>query len=143
MSSITFTQTFNFLSLNSTLEPVITLSFEKFYPPPILTKHPTWYCSNANLFITLRSVLYGLHWCHFDDSILFQEIVAQGEEHLIRLVPNHPILFDNLKHQLFHNFLVLLYHGTTRLNHLNRDDWVDIKRLCVDWYFPHQTARVL
>ena len=51
-----------------------------------------------------------------------------------------PIPLDNLRHDLFHNFLILLYHGTIKLNHLTKDDWVDIKWLCIDWYFPHQTA---
>ena len=143
MFPIAFTQTFDFLQPTSGLEPVITLSFEKFYPPPILTKHLIWYYPDANFFITLCGILYGLHWWYFDTSILFQEIVTQGELHLVGLIPNHPIPFDNLKHNLFHNFLILLYHGTIKLNHLTKNDWVNIKWLCVDWYLPHQTAIVI
>ena len=41
---------------------------------------------------------------------------------------------------LFH---VLLYYGSFKLNHLTRDDWIDLKWLCVDWYFSGQTAIII
>jgi hypothetical protein len=53
------------------------------------------------------------------------------------------IPFDDLKKKIFNWFLVLLYCGTTPLNHLLRNDWVDIKWLCIDWHLPHQTAMVI
>jgi hypothetical protein len=60
---------------------------------------------------------------------------------------DHPdssyIPFDILKKEIFDQFLVLLYCGTTTLNHLTRNDWVDIKRLCINWYLPHQTAMII
>ena len=143
MFPIPFTQTFEFISLTSILEPAITPTFKQFYPPSILTKHPVWYLLNADFFITLWGTLYGLHWWHFQNSILFQEIIAHGEKHLIGLLPQHPIPFDNLKNDLFDHFLVLLYHSSFKLNHLTRDDWINLKWLCVDWYFPGQMAVVI
>ena len=140
MFPIPFTWTFEFLSPTSILKPAITPTFKQFYPPPILTKHPVWYSLNANFFIALQGTLYGLHWQYFQSSILFQEIITHGEKHSIRLLPQHPIPFDILKGDLFNHFLMLLYHGSFKLNHLNRDDWIDLKRLCIDWYFPGQTA---
>ena len=124
-------------------EPAITPTFRHFYPPPILTKHPIWYSIDTDFFIVLWGTLYGLHWWHFQNSVLFQEIVTHGEKHLVRLLPQHPIPFDILKTDLFNHFLVLLYHGTVKLNHLTRDDWIDLKWLCVDWYFPGQTAIII
>ena len=118
----------------------MTPAFENFYPPPILTKHPIWYSLNTNLFIVLHGTPYGLHWRHL---ILFQEIVTHGEPHLIGPLPHHPIPFDMLKHNLFNNILILLYHDTVKLNHLTRNNWVDIKRLCIDWYFPNQTTIII
>ena len=118
MFPIPFTQTFEFISPTSILELAITPTFKQYYPPPILTKHPIWYSLNANFFISLRGVLYGLHWRYFQNSPLFQEIIAHGEKHLVGLLPQHPIPFDIIKNNLFDHFIILLYHGSFRLNHL-------------------------
>ena len=143
MSPLAFTQTFKFISPTSILELVITPTFEQFYPPPILMKHPIWYSLNANFFIVLWGTLYGLHWRYFQNSPLFQEMVAHGKKQLIRLLPQHPIPFNILKNDLFDHFLILLYHGTIKLNHLMKDNWIDLKWLCMDWYFPGQTAIII
>ena len=143
MFPIAFTQTFEFISPTSILEPAITPTFDNFYPPPILTKRPIWYSINTNFFITLHGILYRLLWQYLQGSILFQEIVVHGEAHLVRLLPQHPIPFNTLKHDLFSHFLSLLYHSTVKLTNLMRDDWIDLKQLCVDWYFPFQTAIII
>ena len=134
MFPIAFTWTFEFIPSTSVLEVVITPTFEQYYPPPILTKHPVWYSLDANLFILLWGILYGLH---FQNSPFFQEIVSHGEKQLVRLP------FNTLKNDLFNHFLVLLYQGSFQLNHLTRDDWIDLGWLCVDWYFPGQTAIII
>ena len=143
MFLIPFTWMFEFISPTSILELAITPTFDNFYPPPILTKHSIWYSINTNLFISLCGISYGLHWQHFQNSILFQEIITHGETHLIGLLAHHLIPFNILKHNLFNNFLIFLYHGTIKLSHLTRDDWIDLKWLCVDWYFPSQTAIII
>ena len=122
MFPIPFAQTFEFISPISILELAIVPTFEQFSSPPILTKHPVWYSLDADFFIALQGTLYGLHWQHFQNSILFQEIVTHGEKNLISLLPQHSIPFDILKSNLFDHFLVLPYHGSFKLNHLTRDD---------------------
>ena len=62
MFPIPFTQTFEFLPLTSILELAITPTFEQYYPLPVLTKHPVWYLLDADFFILIQGVLYGLHW---------------------------------------------------------------------------------
>ena len=74
MFPIAFTQTFEFISPTSILEPAITPTFKQFYPPLILTKHPIWYSIDADFFIALRGTLYGLHWWYFQNLPLFQGI---------------------------------------------------------------------
>ena len=143
MFSIPFTQTFEFIPPTSILEPAITPTFEQYYPPPVLAKHPIWYSLDADFFISIWGVLYGLHWWHFQNSPLFQEIITHGEKQLVRLLPRHPIPFNILKNDLFNHFLILLYHGSFQLNHLTRDDWINLKWLCVHWYFPGQTAIII
>ena len=140
---VAFTQTFEFISPTSILEPAIAPTFEQFCPPPILTKHFVWYSLNTDFFIALWGTLYGLDWQYFQNSILFQEIIAHGEKILIGLLPQHPIPFNILKSNLFDHFLILLYHGSFKLDHLTRDDWIDLKQLCMDWYFPGQTAIII
>ena len=54
MFPIAFTQMFEFIAPTSILELAITPTFEHFYPPPILTKHPIWYSINADFFIALQ-----------------------------------------------------------------------------------------
>ena len=53
MFPIPFTQTFEFLPSTSILEPAITPTFEQYYPPPVLTKHPVWYSLDADFFISI------------------------------------------------------------------------------------------
>jgi hypothetical protein len=45
--------------------------------------------------------------------------------------------------EIFNQFLVLLYCGMTPLNYLSRNDWVDIKWLCIDWHLSHQTVMII
>ena len=78
-------------------------------------KHPIWYSLNANFFILLQGLLYGLYWQYFQNSPLFQEIVAHGEKQPVGLLPQHPVPFDSLKNDLFDHFLILLYHGSFKL----------------------------
>jgi hypothetical protein len=143
MSSLAFSKTFEFLPRPSVIKSSITPFFDNFYPPPILTKHQTWYLHDADLLISIHGTLYGIHQQQLKESILFREVLRYGQNHLIRTILIHPIPFDILKKEIFDQFLVLLYCGTTTLNHLTRNDWVDIKQLCIGWYLPHQTAMII
>jgi hypothetical protein len=143
MSSLAFSKTFEFLPQHSIIKSSITSFFDNFYPPPILTKHHTWYLPDADLFISIHGTLYGIHRRQLEESILFREVLRYGQNHLIGTIPIHPIPFDDLKKEIFDHFLVLLHCGTTTLNHLTRNDLVDIKQLCIDWYLPHQTTMII
>jgi hypothetical protein len=61
MSSLAFLKMFEFLPQHSTVKSSITPFFDNFYPPPILTKHHTWYLHDTDLFISIRNTLYGIH----------------------------------------------------------------------------------
>jgi hypothetical protein len=143
MSSLAFSKTFELLPQHSIVKFSITPFFDNFYPPPLLTKHHTWYLHDADLFISIHNTLYGIHQRQLEESILPQEVLQYGRNHLIRTLPIHLIPFNDLKKEIFDHLLVLLYCGMTTLNHLTKNDWVDIKRLCIDWYLPHQTAMII
>jgi hypothetical protein len=81
-------------------------------------------------------VLYGVHQSLFNQSPLFQEIIHYGESNEIGTNPYHPIPFDTPTKEIFDNFLYLLYFGAEHLEHLTPAEWLNVKRLCMDWYFP-------
>jgi hypothetical protein len=135
--------TIMFLPPASSLNPVIGPSTNKPYPPTILVKHSTWFLKNADLFICHDHVLYGLHQSLFNQSPLFREIIQYGESNKIGTNPYHPIPFDTLTKEIFDNFLYLLYFGAEHLEHLTPAKWLNIKRLCTDWYFPRLTATII
>jgi hypothetical protein len=89
MSSLAFMKTFEFLPFPPIINSVITPSFNNFYPPPILTKHHTWYLLGANLFISIHGILYRIHQQQVEDSLLFQEVLWFGQDHLIVTVLSH------------------------------------------------------
>jgi hypothetical protein len=127
----------------SCFNPVTHLSTDKPYPPAILVKNPTWFLKDADLFICRDHILYGVHWSNFNQSPLFREIILYGESSKIGTNPYHPIPFDTLTKEVFHNFLYLLYFGTDHLDHLTLRDWLNIKRLSTDWYFPWITVNII
>jgi hypothetical protein len=143
MTSLAFSKDFEFLPQPSIVHSSITPFFNNFYPPPILTKHHTWYLHDADLFISIRGTLYGIHRQQLEDSILFQEVLQYGQNHLIGVILIHPIPFDDLKKEIFDHLLILSYCGTMTLNHLAKNDLVNVKRLCIDWYLPHQTSMII
>ena len=53
MFPIHFTQMFEFIPPTSILELAITPTFEQYYPPPVLAKHPIWYLLDADFFILI------------------------------------------------------------------------------------------
>jgi hypothetical protein len=104
-----------FLPPTLIFDPTIYPFTSKPYPPPILVKHHTWFLFDANLFISLDGVLYGIHQFYFNQSPLFQEIIHYGEANKISINPLHPIPFDTLKKDILDNFLYILYFGIKQL----------------------------
>jgi hypothetical protein len=132
-----------FLSPASPFNPIVYPSTSKPYPPAILVKHLTWFLKDANLFVCHDHILYSVHQSLFNQSPLFQEIILYGESNEIGTNPYHPIPFDTLTKEVFDNFLYLLYFRAEHLEHLTPAEWLNIKRLCTDWYFPRLTATII
>jgi hypothetical protein len=132
-----------FLPPTSRFNPIIYPSSNKPYPPAILIKHHMWFLQDANLFISCDHILYGVHQSHFDQSQLFREIIQYGRMNEIGINPYHPITFDALVKEVFNNFLHLLYFGTEHLEHLTLEDWLNTKRLSIDWHFSRVTATII
>jgi hypothetical protein len=132
-----------FLPPASHFNPVTYPSTNKPYPPAILVKDPTWFLRNTDLFICRDHIQYSVHLSNFNQSPLFREIILYGELNEIGTNPYHPVPFDTLTKEVFHNFLYLLYFGTDHLDHLSPEDWLNVKRLSTDWCFPQVTANII
>jgi hypothetical protein len=132
-----------FLPPTSILKPIIYPFANKFYPPAILVKHHVWFLPAADLFISLDGILYSVDQSYFDQSPLFQGIICYGEANGIGTNPYYPIPFNTLKKKIFNDFLHLLYFGVEQLEQLPWENWINIKRLSMDWHFPHVTTLII
>jgi hypothetical protein len=143
MSSLGFTKMFEFLAFPSIIIYYQLCYYPFIYPLPILMKHHTWYLLDADLF-------YQHSWHSIrNPPRTSQRLITLPRSLTIRTRPldwNYPISSYPIqwsKKKIFDQFLVLLYCGMTPLNHLSRNDWVDIKWLCIDWHLPHQTVIII
>src|ERR1700678_4441719 len=143
MSFLHFIRTFEFLPPSTTLEPTMIPIFFNFYPPPLLMKHPVWYYPDADLFISIKGSLYGLHQRRFETSVFCNEILRYGKFNKIGTIPAHPIPFDALRNDIFEKFLLLLYSSFPSEISFTFYELINLKVLSIDWYFPHQMAIIV
>ena len=111
------------------------------YPPPILTKHHTWYSNDADFFISIHGILFGLHCAYFLQSCYFQSIMDVTKPE--RPVPKgsqalYPIPFNDLNQLSFTCFLSFFYHPNNFAS--TKRDWENIRDYCIDWYLPEHTV---
>ena len=107
------------------------------YPPPIIIKHHFWYFPDSDFFITICSIVYGLHRRHFESSSFFSAILNQNK-------PGHdiprgttvylPIPFDDLSPDKFFAFLHHLYYPALFVG--TEEEWKDVRRLSLEWDLP-------
>ena len=111
------------------------------YPPPILAKHHTWYSADADLFISICGILFGLHRAYFCQSRYFQTIMDIAEPK--RPMPKesqalYPLPFDDLNQLSFTRFLSFFYQPRNFVG--TKRDWKNIHDYCIDWYLPEHTV---
>ena len=111
------------------------------YPPPILVKHPIWRHNDADFFISVKGLVFELHRQQFLQSPYFRILLHHFETE--RLVSrgntlSTPLPFDDLPETLLTAFLCLLYDEENFT--ATEVEWHTLKRLSIDWGFPHQTA---
>jgi hypothetical protein len=115
--------------------------FAAIYPPPTFVKHPIFWNDDADLFLSIRGLVFGVHRHLFRQSLSYHDIFEKAEEDYF--IPRgealfHPLPFDNLPEETLIDFLYLLYDeesfDTTTIQ------WKRIRRLSVDWGFTHQAS---
>ena len=118
---------------------ISTLGFP--YPLPIIVKHPIWYFEDADFFISIREIVFGLHRKQFERSSYFRSLFVQND-------PTHPesrgnqcsrpLPFNELPESLLLAFLSLLYKPEYFSASIN--EWKDLRQLSIYWYFGHEAA---
>ncbi len=121
-----------------------TLSSIHPYPPPTVVKHYMWYYHDANLFIMIRGIVYGLHRQIFEKSDNFlttHEIDEPGYDVPRGTTCLLPIPLNNLDTNLFDKFLSYVYYPEYFTG--NENDLLDIRGLCITWGFYELSATIL
>ena len=116
------------------LNTTVTSTFP--YPPAIIIKHHWWYFPNADFFIIIRNIVYGLHRRHFEPSPFFRHISSQiepGYDISRGTTVYLPIPLDDLDPSKFFVFLHYLYYPN--LFSGTEEDWRYIRRFGLDWGF--------
>jgi hypothetical protein len=114
------------------------------YPPPVVVKHYMWYYHDANLFIIIRGIVYGLHRQIFEKSDTFlttHEIEEPGYDTLRGATPLLPIPLNDLETRLFDNFLNYVYYPEYFTG--SENDLLEIRGLCITWGFYDLSATTL
>ena len=106
------------------------------YPPPMIIKHHFWYFPDADFFIIVRGIAYGLHRRHFEPSLFFRTILSRNE-------PGHdiprgttvqlPIPFNDISPSILFTFLHYLYYPNLFVG--TEEEWKSIRQLSLDWGF--------
>ena len=106
------------------------------YPPPIIVKHHSWYYDDADFFIIVRGIVYGLHRCLFEQSSYFRTLLDPNESpytHPQGTSCLTPIPFDGIIENKLDKFLYVLYHPGYYDGSLQ--DWKEIQKISLDWCF--------
>ena len=106
-------------------------------PLPPYAQHCVWFLKNADIFLSVNGIVYGLRQIHFIQSPLFREILDNQYGHAEAL----PIPFDKIHPPTLSNLLLIL--------HLARDyesspkEWGAILKIGKDWKMPHVMAKAV
>src|SRR5882757_2065414 len=114
------------------------------YPPPIFVKHHAWYFFDADFFIIIKGVIFGLHRTFFNSSPFFLDILAMDDPDCgppLGTMFHFPIPFDELSPAQFTTFLFYLYYPD---NFCGTDsDLRDIRQMGLNWKLPRIAAAAL
>ena len=106
------------------------------YPPPIMVKHAIWFFPDADLFITIRSILYGVHRSRLlHQSSFFLNIPVEIKPCRTAQrgsTPSLPIAFNHLDSSLF---TALLHLNNPHNFRANEFGWHRLKALAREWGF--------
>jgi hypothetical protein len=112
------------------------------YIPP-LARHAVWWLENADIFLSIKGIVYGLRRIHFTQSSLFRHLLDDLVP-LNDLVPplgdlQNPIPFDKIHPPSFYEIVYLLH--ISEMFETNSQGWLRIFQIAKDWEMPHVARR--
>jgi hypothetical protein len=107
------------------------------YIPP-LARHVVWWLEDADIFLSIKGIVYGLRRIHFTQSPLFRHL-------LNNLIPTfgtdskNPIPFDKIHAPSFYEIIYLLH--ISEMFNTDSQGWLRIFQIAKDWEMPHVARR--
>jgi len=102
--------------------------------------HVIWWLENADIFLSVRGIVYGLRKIHFTQSPIFRRLLARPRLNNTPFgtTPQTPIPFDNIRPTAFGEMIYLLH--ISEIYKTNSGGWLQIFQIAKDWEMP-QIAR--
>jgi hypothetical protein len=107
------------------------------YIPPF-ARHVVWWLENADIFLSIKGIVYGLRRIHFTQSSLFRHLLDDITPSFGTSSRN-PIPFDEIHPPSLYEIIYLLH--ISEMFETNSQGWLRIFRIAKDWEMPHVARR--
>jgi BTB/POZ domain len=104
--------------------------------------HAVWWLDNADIFLSIRGIVYGLRQIHFIQSPIFRHLLAHTKSPFntpFGTTPEAPISFDKIRPSMFEEMIYLLHLSETFKT--TKENWLQIYQIAKDWGMPHVARR--
>ena len=112
------------------------LTMDRYYPPH--APHVVWWLENANIFLSIRGIIYGLRQIHFIQSPILRRLLTITKPPFdtpFGTTPSLPIPFDNIQPSAFREIIYLLH--LCEIFKTTKESWLQIFQIAKDWEMPH------
>ena len=109
-------------------------TMDRYYPP--CTPHAVWWLENANIFLSVQGIVYGLRRIHFIQSPFFQQLLSITKLNILfGTMSSLPIPFDNIQPSTFGEMIYLLH--LSEIFKMTKENWLQLLQTAKDWEMPH------
>ena len=113
-------------------------TMDQYYPPS--APHAIWWLENADIFLSVRGIVYGLRRIHFIQSSLFRQLLSITRLNIsYGTTTSLPIPFDNIRPSAFGEIIYLLH--LSEVFKTTKESWLQILQIAKDWEMPHVVRR--
>ena len=113
-------------------------TMDRFYPP--CAPHAIWWLENADIFLSVRGIVYGLRRVHFIQSSFFRRLLSITKLDIsFGTTSSLPIPFDDIRPSTFGEIIYLLH--LSEIFKTTKENWLQILQTAKDWEMPHVIRR--
>src|SRR5271154_6390625 len=106
----------------------------------IITRHPTYYLSGADLFVIVQRVLFRIHsYFLLRESTHFQQLLSTSPHDLPNIIgtsPTRPLILTDISPRNFAIFLWVFYNPQFGRYITTLQHWTIIHNYSIAWNFP-------